>query len=495
MDLFQPDKYRVHLGSGSKIGFCTVWNEPEAVFKLAPVLKDKAAIIGTLYGRGGVLPMIRNLALNPSIRRLYLWGHGALSNTKFGVIGSEVVKTLWTQPIADDGTIQGTSFKLEPEVDPAIVRRIVENVELVDVSSEELSGAMTKLEDPSGSAYMDPVAFPDPVPQAVERFPSELVGWLVHGRTVVEAWQRVVQRIMTYGATKGTQYGLQQKELISVSWAISDEDPDVPSFPADWPLNLRELIGATKDATEQYFQVFLSCELPSGISYTYGNRMMAYPGPSGAIDQIAEVIEKNFRASPDTRRGLATTVVPWIDKDSNEPPCLALFQCLQTHGALHAMAVFRSHDIFKAAIPNALGLRKLQKVIAERLGFSLGQLLITSQSAHIYEAEWNEAKKVAACAFVERPVDLVFRAEDADPRGNAVLRLDGDQLVLTLMSPDGAEVLVLKEPSARHMQKRISQLDLFSRPDHLLDIGMELQKAQIAKERGLAYTQDRPLVL
>jgi hypothetical protein len=36
-------------------------------------------------------------------------------------------------------------------------------------------------------------------------------------------------------------------------------------------------------------------------------------------------------------------------------------------------------------------------------------------------------------------------------------------------------------------------MDLLSSIGHALDVGMELQKAQIALEQGLEYVQDRPL--
>ena len=111
--LYQPDKYNVHLGEGAHVGFCTVWNEAEAVLRRAPVLKEKCAITGTLYGRDGANVIIRNLALNPQIRRVYLWGHGPLSNTKFGTMGREVLTALWKNGVDDDRTVTGTNFKLQ----------------------------------------------------------------------------------------------------------------------------------------------------------------------------------------------------------------------------------------------------------------------------------------------------------------------------------------------------------------------------------------------
>ena len=514
--LYQPEKYKVYLGAGKSVGLCTVWNEPELVFNRSAAIREKVAILGTLYSRHGVNVILRNLALNPTIRTLYLWGHGALSNTAFGLAGRTILEQFWRAGVEADGTVSGTKFKLEKEIKPAILEKIRAAVRLEDLSDRTLS-EVEKLIEAAGSShaakasrdkpYMSPVAFPPAVPEAVEVFPSETVGWLVRGRSILDAWSRVVERIMRYGVIKGTQYGYQQRELIGVTWLAASEDPDDPdlSLAADWPQELRQLVGASADSLREYFRVFLSPECPPGIAYTYGNRLQRYPhfvrlgrtsrDKPGNINQIEEVIIKQMRASPDSRRAVATTMVPSIDKDSKEPPCLTQIQTLQSGGALHLLATVRSHDIFKAGLPNAFGLRTIQKKIAATLGFTLGQLQITSQSAHIYEQDWTEAFKLTRCLFWEREPSLTFNpATQSDPRGNFIITIEGDELVATLQGPEGETLLKLTGPSAKHLAKKITQLELLARTDHLADVAMELQKAEIAKERGLNYQQDRNLV-
>jgi len=494
--LYQPDKFKVRLGNGGHVGFCTVWNEPEVAVKRAPALIDNCAIVGTLYGRQGVSIIVRNLALNPQIRRLYLWGFGPLSNTKFGKTGTDVLLALWKSGVEDDGTVVGTNFKLEPEIEVAVARKVVAGVELIDLSEKPLDDAAAAVALGATDPYMEPVRFPDAVTRAPERFPSEIVGWNVRGKGIIDAWLRVVQRIMLYGTVKGTQYGMPQRELISVGWVVREEDPYHPALPTDWPQELREITGASENGIHEYLPVILSPEAQPGTAYTYGNRLKSYPMPGGGtLDQIADVIIKQFKSSPDSRRTAATTLVPPVDWDSKEPPCLTEVQCLQSDGYLHLMSSFRSHDIFKAAIPNAFGLRALQQEIATTCGFQMGCLQITSRSAHIYEADWENAKKLVACSFTEREPSLVFKAEDADPRGNFTIRVTPEGIEMTMMGPDGAELMKKTGKSARYLQAWLAQMDLVSQTGHALDIGMELQKAHIAMEKGVPYTQDRPLQL
>jgi len=496
-NLFQPDKYKVFLGEGKSVGFCTVWNEPEATVKRDQRVLERSAIVGTLYSRQGVNAIVRNLALNPQIRTLYLWGYGTLSNTPFGLTGKSILVNIWEQGVDENHTVRKTSFKIDSEIPVAVIETIRKNVELRDISGLTFEEALAVMMGGDGNPYMEPQVFPDPVREKIDMFPSEQIGWLVRGRTVVEAWTRVVDRIMRYGTNKGTQYGMQQRELIGVTWVVSVEDPIEPFLNVDWPEELRKTIGLTREAINEYHGVFLSKELPQGIIYTYGNRLMQYPVPGGApIDQIEDVIIKSFRSSPDTRRAVATTMVPLIDKDSNEPPCITQVQALQSGGALHFLVTVRSHDIFKAAIPNAFGLRMLQKRVSEELGFSMGALQITSQSAHIYEADWDNAKKLATCVVWEREPEKIFRPElHADPRGIVIIRVKDDEIVAEIKAQTGEDLIEIRGKTAKDVAAKLSQLDLLSRPDHLLDIGMELEKAEIAKQKGIAYTQDRPLTL
>ncbi len=490
--LYLPDKFTVHLGMGT-VGFCTVWNEPKAVLQQAPSLLEKAAIVGTLYSAQGVNVILRNLALNPFIRRLYVWGHGHLSQTKFGIVGLGVLRKLWAEGPQPDGSVAGTSFRLQQEIDLDILQHMRQHIELVDVSTEDLAGAVATVESTAVELYMKPVRFPDAVPTTPDTFPSEQVGWLVRGHDIVDTWTRVVERIMRYGVVKGTQYGSQQKELIGITWVVRSEDPANVRLPTDWPPELRDTTGATEAAIREYHDVFLSAEKPPGVSYTYGNRLMRYPRPDGGtLDQIVESIIRNLKASPDTRRAVATTLVPWVDARSDEPPCITQVQGIQTGGNLHFLVTVRSHDIFKAAIPNAFGLRMLQQRVAGETGFALGALQITSQSAHIYEADWENAKKLAACAFWEAPARKLS-AEDADPRGIFLVRVHDGKILVEFQGTDGTPLLSLEGTSADRLALELSKHDLMSQPSHALDIGIQLARAELALKKGLSFTQDRPL--
>src|SRR3989344_18411 len=123
-NLFQPDKYKVYVGEGRSLGFCTVWNEPEVTIKRNENLLKEAAIVGTLYSRQGVNAILRNLALNPQIRTLYLWGYGTLSTTPFGLAGKNILASIWEVGVDENHTVRGTTFIIDQELPIDIIEKI-----------------------------------------------------------------------------------------------------------------------------------------------------------------------------------------------------------------------------------------------------------------------------------------------------------------------------------------------------------------------------------
>jgi thymidylate synthase len=61
---------------------------------------------------------------------------------------------------------------------------------------------------------------------------------------------------------------------------------------------------------------------------------------------------------------------------------------------LHTSALWRSHDIYGAWFPNAVGLTYLSQYVARKVNIAIGSVTIHSISAHIYEVNFNEAREL-----------------------------------------------------------------------------------------------------
>ncbi|KKR32101.1 MAG: hypothetical protein UT65_C0008G0001, partial [Parcubacteria group bacterium GW2011_GWF2_39_8b] len=153
-NLYQPDKYKVLLGNGKSCGFCTVWNETEKAIKECPELLERSAIIGTLYSRQGV----------------------------------NIIFKLWKNGINENREIAETDFKIEKEIDIEVVNQIIKNVTLKVMSDADLTVVLKEVTETNDGPYMEPVRFADAIPEVVDVFPSEKVGFIVRGKTGLEAW-------------------------------------------------------------------------------------------------------------------------------------------------------------------------------------------------------------------------------------------------------------------------------------------------------------------
>ncbi|MFA9288688.1 MAG: thymidylate synthase [Weeksellaceae bacterium] len=493
MNLYKPEKYNVVLGKGSNIGLCTCWSDPSLLLKKHENLMEHIAIMGTLYSREGVSVMLRNLALNPQIDTVIVWGNNHLSQTPIGAAGKTLFTSLWEQGIDENHQVKNTSDTIHNQIEPEILEQMRKNITVVDWSEkpiEEVLEAAVALSHKKPQ-YMQPIEFPEPIKSETDMQPSESVGWAVRGEKLFDSWLAVVDRIMRYGHTKQTEYGSQQKELQAVTWTIQHEDINDFYIP-DISQKLQSHIGLDEAMRMQYKEIFLTGDKPGDVAYTYGNRLFDYPEN---IDQIKYIIAK-LKEHIYTRRAYATTFYPKVDEQHDSPPCMTQLQILSDiQGKLNMFVSFRSHDIFKAAIPNAYGLLCLQKYIADEVGVHPGTLTFQSVSAHIYEEDWQDALDIVKCQRWESTKLYFDEHTDLDPRGYTRIDLRDKLIHLELVSPTGVVLFEYSGKSAREVMMKLARLELLSRPDHYGDMTIELVKAELSMKKGLSYVQDKPLIL
>ena len=197
--------------------------------------------------------------------------------------------------------------------------------------------------------------------------------------TIKTGWESLVKRIMNNGVEITDERGSVTKEILNTIVNVKN------------PLDTESPKGYfwTGEKLDKYSKQFLSND-KQGFIYTYGNRLRAH---FDGIDQIQEAIERlnNFKES---RRAISITWDPTVDTKNDEVPCMMLVDFKIRDGKLHTTGLWRSHDIYGAWFPNAVGLSNLAKYVAGEVGSEVGMLTIHSISAHIYEVNFKEAEGV-----------------------------------------------------------------------------------------------------
>ena len=197
--------------------------------------------------------------------------------------------------------------------------------------------------------------------------------------TIKTGWESLVKRIMKNGVEIRDERGSVTKELLNTIVNIKN------------PMNTEAPEGYfwTGEKLDKYSEQFLSSD-KQGFIYTYGNRLRAH---FDGIDQVQEAIDRlnNFKES---RRAISVTWDPTIDTKNDEVPCMMLVDFKMRDGKLNTTGLWRSHDIYGAWFPNAVGLSNLANYVAGEVGAEVGTLTIHSISAHIYEVNFKEAGSV-----------------------------------------------------------------------------------------------------
>ncbi|WP_293786098.1 thymidylate synthase [uncultured Aeromicrobium sp.] len=125
----------------------------------------------------------------------------------------------------------------------------------------------------------------------------------------------------------------------------------------------------------------------------YGHQWRSWPAPDGRqIDQLAQVIE-NLRHDPDSRRHLVSA---WNVADLDRmalAPCHAFFQFYVADGKLSCQLYQRSGDVFLGVPFNIASYALLTHMVAQVLGFEVGDFVHTLGDAHLYLNHLDQARE------------------------------------------------------------------------------------------------------
>lgn len=220
---------------------------------------------------------------------------------------------------------------------------------------------------------------------------------LIEVSEIADGWEKLVRKIMKEGTEIRDERGSLTKEILNVM--VSIENPLGKSRSNNYFLNnLTDKLAGIRDIRvpegyfwsgdklEIYSEQFISSDL-QGFVYTYGNRLRAH---FNDVDQIQEAIDR-LKNCKESRRAISVTWDPVTDTQSEEVPCMILVDFKIRDNKLYTTALWRSHDIYGAWFPNAVGLTYLAQYVAGEVGLDLGSITIHSISAHIYEVNFKEA--------------------------------------------------------------------------------------------------------
>lgn len=467
-----PNYFKENLIIGnlnSGVGVATLWSPREAIAKgLDP---KTYCVVGQLYSNDGINPMIRNVMARPQIRTIVLCGQDKIGS-------ADSLALLIKNGIDEKGKVIGKpESKVEKEIPPDAVEQFRQSVKLIDLrgvfDTAKIQEAINAASQ-DNTPFAEPKLFPEPE-ISTDRYPTDASTVKIRGKYVGEVWLRLLFHIMRFGAEKQAHHGTKQKELWNIVTVIEEEDPTDIKW-APW-------FNFTREHFEGYLPQVMTKEKIPSLEYTYGQRLRDHAG----VDQVKSMIEK-LKKEPFSRRAVAMTWNVQSDDASTHPPCLDVVQCIVQDETLLMNCYFRSNDMFRAWPENALALRTMHKEIADATGIMMGSLSIISASAHVYEESYAAIKEMLK-EYYPKALDFC----EFDPRGNFVISVSNGNINLIHMNPTGTKIGTYSGKTAMQVYQKLVEDHALSVIGHALDLGGELQKAEMCLRLGIPYTQDRPV--
>lgn len=121
--------------------------------------------------------------------------------------------------------------------------------------------------------------------------------------------------------------------------------------------------------------------------YGYGEFIYGKNG-----NKINEIIVK-LKNNTQSKSSIIISPNSW-EGNGGKPPCLTAISFLIRENLLIMFVVYRSQNIYTKQPGNLIALRRLQKKIADGLKVACGEVHLYCISAHIYEPDWINAKRI-----------------------------------------------------------------------------------------------------
>jgi len=259
-------------------------------------------------------------------------------------------------------------------------------------------------------------------------------------RDLGDAWFQTLFRILEEGSVfkidRGSYAGQKRLEFDWITLHIKrpGDRPLLPQIEAHH--NIPNPVA--DDYLDDYVSYLMTGELKKGESYTYGQRLCAYPIPPFFPDpdsdmmkdepwngivlkEVEELIEKGilFYSKGDDWRGQTATdwclnqieLLIWTYKNKGyrnnqmvlqvahptdmllqDPPCLRHIDTRIQDGKLHFYPYFRSWDLWGGLPANLGGIQLLKEYVASEIGVEDGEIIAGSKGLHIYDYSFDLAK-------------------------------------------------------------------------------------------------------
>ena len=207
---------------------------------------------------------------------------------------------------------------------------------------------------------------------------SKRLPHLVQAKTIGECWLDCIRTVLDHGNCHHDE-DVAIREVLGLTVEVL------------MPMELDPIIDAHGDdtVTARTLAKFSKGALMPDRPFTYGQRIHDFEG----IDQFEWMISR-LNAKPETKSATICLLQP--GSESPSLPCLTTLDAKIRYGLLDLQFFFRSQNIVGRQYANLAALARLQHELARRCHVEPGAIRGYIASAHIYEYDLDEARRLCA---------------------------------------------------------------------------------------------------
>lgn len=209
----------------------------------------------------------------------------------------------------------------------------------------------------------------------------------INGKTATEVWKKILSVIMKEGDSFKDRRGRICKETLNVSATIQTMEGIIKPIET-----LNKFNKWVYPTPEQIKQSIIYKGESSEYYYNYGKRAFFID----RVNQIDDYIIPLLKKTPNSKRGIVVFYSPRRDTLPlrKETPGVVMINFNIKNNKLCSTMVIRSNDMFHGWPGNIAQAYFLTKYVADELNYPLGSISTFSISAHIFEEQFEDIKKI-----------------------------------------------------------------------------------------------------
>jgi thymidylate synthase len=209
----------------------------------------------------------------------------------------------------------------------------------------------------------------------------------IKGKTSMEVWKKILASIMKNGESYKDRRNKICKEELNITATI--ETPDEILKPIETLAKFNKWDYPSPDLIKKSI---LFKEDSSEYYYNYGKRAFYMD----KVNQVDDYIIPLLKKTPSSKRGIVVFYSPRRDTLPlrKETPGVVMINFVVRNHKLCASMVIRSNDMFHGWPGNVAQAFFLTQYIAGELNYPIGTITTYSISAHIFEEQFDDIKKV-----------------------------------------------------------------------------------------------------